>query len=91
MKTLIESSIEIYGMGHPDTKTVFNIKDDKERSNIRFKSLTTISGRKLTVNYKYTENDAEVADKLQMVIVKSDDEQVVKDFILAEINNKLNS
>jgi hypothetical protein len=91
MKTLIESSIEIYGMGHPDTKTVFNIKDETERSNMRFKSLTTISGRKLTVNYKYTENDAEVADKLQMVIVKSDDEQVVKDFILAEINNKLNS
>jgi hypothetical protein len=27
MKTLIEKSIEIYGMGHPDTKTVFKIED----------------------------------------------------------------
>lgn len=27
MKTLIETSIQIYGMGHPDTKTIFQIQD----------------------------------------------------------------
>lgn len=25
MKTLVEKSIEIYGIGHPETKTVFNL------------------------------------------------------------------
>jgi hypothetical protein len=90
MKTLIEKSIEIYGMGHPQTKTVFNIEKEEDRNHMRFKSLTTISGRKLTVWFKYSENDVEIKDKLQMTIVKSDDENTIKDFILAEINNSLN-
>jgi uncharacterized membrane protein YvbJ len=89
MKTLIEKSIEIYGMGHPDTKTVFNIEKEEERNHLRFKSLTTISGRKLTVWFKYSENDVEIKDKLQMTIVKSDDENTIKDFILAQINTYL--
>jgi hypothetical protein len=89
MKTLIEKSIEIYGMGHPDTKTVFNIEKEEDRNHMRFKSLTTISGRKLTVWFKYSENDVEIKDKLQMTIVKSDDENTIKDFILAQINTYL--
>jgi hypothetical protein len=89
MKTLIENSIEIYGMGHPDTKTVFNIEKEEDRNHLRFKSLTTISGRKLTVWFKYSENDVETQDKLQMTIVKSDDENTIKDFILAQINTYL--
>ena len=89
MKTLIENSIEIYGMGHPDTKTVFNIEKEEDRNHMRFKSLTTISGRKLTVWFKYSENDVEIKDKLQMTIVKSDDENTIKDFILAQINTYL--
>jgi hypothetical protein len=32
----------------------------------------------------------EVADKIQMKLVKSMDEQVIKDFIVQEINNNLN-
>jgi hypothetical protein len=89
MKTLIENSIEIYGMGHPDTKTVFNIEKEEDRNHLRFKSLTTISGRKLTVWFKYLENDVETQDKLQMTIVKSSDENTIKDFILAQINTYL--
>lgn len=89
MKTLIEKSIEIYGMGHPDTKTVFNIEKEEDRNHMRFKSLATISGRKLSVHFKYTEDDKEVQDKLQMTIVKSEDETVIKDFILTTINDYL--
>jgi hypothetical protein len=90
MKTLIEKSIEIYGMGHPQTKTVFNIEKEIERKDLRFKSLTTISGRKLTVWFKYTENDIESNDKLPMTVIKSDNETEIKDFILTQINNYLN-
>jgi hypothetical protein len=90
MKTLIEKSIEIYGMGHPNTKTVFNIEKEEDRNHMRFKSLTTISGRKLSIHFKYTENDTEIQDRLQMTIIKSEDEAEIKDFILSEINNKLN-
>jgi ribosomal protein S4E len=89
MKTLIENSIKIYGMGHPDTKTVFNIEKEEDRNHLRFKSLTTISGRKLTVWFKYAENDVETQDKLQMTIIKSVDENEIKDFILAQISSKL--
>jgi hypothetical protein len=89
MKTLIENSIKIFGMGHPDTKTTFNIEKEEDRNHLRFKSLTTISGRKLTVWFKYSENEVEIKDKLQMTIVKSDDENTIKDFILAQINTYL--
>jgi hypothetical protein len=69
MKTLIENSIKIFGMGHPDTKTVFNIEKEEDRNHFRFKSLATISGRKLTVSFKYTEDDVEAQDKLQMKVI----------------------
>ena len=89
MKTLIEKSIEIYGMGHPDTKTIFNIEKEEDRNDMRFKSLTTISGRKLTVHFKFEENEVELSDKLQMVIPVSDDEIIIKNFILNKINEYL--
>ena len=114
MKALVEKSIEIYGMGHPEVKTVFHLntipvlteeateeqkKEVKEKQSenekiskdMRFTSLTKISGRKLTVGFKYSEDGKEVQDKLQMTIVKSDSEQDIKDFILNSINNQLNN
>jgi len=89
MKTLIENSIQIYGMGHPETKTVFNIKNESERQHMRFKSLTKISGRKLSVFFDYDENDQKKSNKLQLVITKSEDENVIKQFIVDEINKIL--
>jgi hypothetical protein len=77
-------------MGHPNTKTIFNIEKEEDRNHMRFKPLTDISGRKLTVWFKYEEESVETADKLQMTIVKSDDETEIKDFILSEINNYIN-
>jgi hypothetical protein len=90
MKTLIENTIEIYGIGHPETKTVFNIKNEGERNHVRFKPLTVISERKLTIWFKYTENEKEYSDNILLTIIKSNDENEIKEFILNEINNKLN-
>lgn len=113
MKTLIEKSIELYGMGHPDVKTVFKLNaipvlsedaTDKEIEEIegkktenekilkdtRFKSLVTISGRKLSAFFDYEEDEVKKSDKLQLTIPKTDDESEIKDFILQSINSHLN-
>jgi hypothetical protein len=87
MKTLIENSIKINGIGHPDTKTIFDTEDKKT---FRFKPLTDISGRKLSVHFKYSEDDKEIGHKVQMVIPKTDSEEEIKEFILTQINNSLN-
>jgi hypothetical protein len=89
MKTLIEKSIEIKGIGVLNPKTIFNIENENEKKHFKYKSLTNISGRKLSIHFKYTENDIEVQDKLQMTIIKSEDETEIKDFILTQINSYL--
>lgn len=89
MKTLIEKSIRIGGIGHPETKTVFGIENESERNHPRFKQLTAISGRKLSVFFKYEENGVENSDKLQLSIISSDNENDIKNFILEQINNHL--
>lgn len=113
MKTLVEKSIEIYGMGHPEVKTVFSLntipslkknatEDDKEEvknmelenkeilNDIRFKSLETISGRKLTVFFKYNENNAEVQSEVNISIPFKLTEDKIKKLILNEIKKELN-
>ena len=112
MKTLIENSIEIYGISHSKSKTIFHLKtipalteeateeekkevinlkleNEKLLNDTKFVSLTKISGRKLTIDFKYLEDNKEIQDKLQMTIPKSDDEQIIKDFIINSINNYL--
>lgn len=89
-KTLIEKSIEIYGMGHPEVKTVFNIENESDRQNPLFRDLTRISGRTLTVWFSYTENEVTVPSKMQMSIPKDLDESAVKAYILGAINETLN-
>lgn len=91
MKTLIEKSIVVRGIGRPATKTVFSIDNESEREDPLFKSLTAISGRTLSVWFKFTENGEEKSDRLQLTIIKSDSEQDIKAFILDQINNRLNS
>ena len=89
MKTLIEKSIVIRGIGSPQTKTVFNIKNESEKTLMGFKSLTVIAGRKLTIEFKYEEGGIEKSDKIQVSIPRVETENEVKDFILNEINNSL--
>jgi hypothetical protein len=89
MKQLIQDSIEIYGLGRPDVKTIFTIKDDKEKGDRLYCSLDKISGRKLTVSFKSSENELETVGAIQMSIPSGLDEIAVKDFILATINDSL--
>lgn len=56
---------------------------------LNYKSLIKISGRKLTVNFSYLEGNNKFEDKLQMTIIKSEDESVIKDFIISQINDYL--
>jgi len=89
MKTLIEKSIKIGGIGPYEPKTIFTIEKEQEKKDYKYKSLTTISGRKLSVFFDYTENEQKVSDRLQLVIIKSEDEQEIKTFILNSINTYL--
>jgi hypothetical protein len=111
-KTLIEKSLVINGMGHPETKTIFQLntipvlaedateedktgvkqkelENEKILSDIRFKSLATISGRKLCVDYKYLDGEIETDGRIQLSIPFSMNQDEVKDFILSEINKTL--
>jgi hypothetical protein len=89
MKTLIENSIKFKGIGHPDTKTIFNIENDSEKDDLRYKSLIKISGRKLVVNFDYSEDDNTKTDKFLITVIKSESEDEIKSYILDEINNFL--
>lgn len=89
MTSVVENSIQIYGMGHPDTITVFNMKSEEDRKHFRFKNLTSIINRKLTIWFD-TENDGVVKKEnfLKMTIPNGTEEEI-KDFILEEINKTL--
>lgn len=113
MKELIQNTIEFYGMGRPDVKTIFHLKDaelppnptPQEEVEVRklqvenqiilnnplFKSLTTIAGRRLSAFFKYKENGVEKEGRVQMQVIKSDDEQAIKTFILDTINQHLSN
>lgn len=87
MKTLIEKSIKIPGIGHPDTKTVFNIDSEQDKKDLRFKSLTVISGRKLSILFDYDEDGEVKSSRIQLTIPQTNDEEVIKQFILDQINS----
>lgn len=89
-KTLIEKSIVINGIGRPDTKTIFTIEKEEDKKDMLYRSLDRISGRKLSVNFKYTEGETENSSKVQLSIPFGLDEEGVKTFILDEINKSLN-
>ena len=89
MKTLIENTVHFKGIGHSDAKTIFNIENEDEKNHLRFTSLTKISGRKLSVFFKYEENNSEVSDKLQLYIPRVNNEAEIKNFILDSINEYL--
>ena len=87
-KQLVEKSIKINGMGKPGKKTIFTIENDFEKTLPTYSSLKEISGRKLTIEYNYLEDETEKSDRLQMIIPFDLNEDEVKTFILSEINNK---
>jgi len=89
MKTLIESSIEIKGIGKQNPLTLFNIESEDEKLSNRYVPLTKISGRKLGVVFKYDEDGDVKVDKILLSIIESQDEMEIKNFIVAEINSYL--
>lgn len=86
MKKLIENSIKIKGIGHPDTKTVF---DNVDPENHEFMPLTEIFNRSLSILYKYEEDGEEKLDKIFLKIINSQNEEEIKSFILENINKQL--
>ena len=88
-KTLIETSIVIKGMGRPDIKTIFNIEKEEDKNNMLYRSLDKISGRKLSVDFKYSEGKTETSSRVQISIPFNLNEDEVKAFILEEINKTL--
>lgn len=89
IKTLIEKSIVINGMGRPDIKTIFNIENEFEKKQFLYRSLQRISGRKLIIDFKYSEGEIENSSKIQTSIPFNLNEDEVKAFILDEINKTL--
>jgi hypothetical protein len=87
MKTLIESSIIVRGIGKPNSKTVFHEDHDKESYD--YICLSKISGRKLSVFFKYTEDNIEKDDRLQMSIPRGLECEEVQEFIVLQLNNYL--
>ena len=84
MKNIIESSVIIKGIGPFESLTIFNSTDT---TNPRYVDISKISGRKLSVYFKYTEGEdvTEKQAQVRLVIPTGLDEQGVKDFILTQI------
>jgi len=87
-KQIIEKSIKIIGLGYLKSKTIFNIEDELEKLELEYQDLKKLNGRKLTIEYKYLEDEIEKSDRIQMSIPFDLNEDEVKTFILSEINNK---
>ena len=89
MKTLIESSIRFRGVGHPETKTVFSIENESERTDRRFKSLTSIQGRRLVATFDYEEGDTKKKGYLLLTVIRSEDETTIRQSIVDAITAHL--
>lgn len=88
MKTLIEKSIIIEGIGY-EAKTIFSISSEADKKRITYKTLDKISGRKINIAFKYSEEETEGSSRIQLSIPFNLNEDEVKAFILEEINKTL--
>ena len=78
MKNLIENSIQIYGIGHPDTITIFNMKSEEDRNHPRFKNLEVLKNRTLTVWFDYQEEGSIVKEQsVKMTIPNESEENII--------------
>lgn len=90
MKNLVEKSIKLMGIGHPDTKTIFDIQDEKEKQNFRYKSLDAWTNRQMSLTFKYTvdSDPKEIVQTLKFQ-VPDKTENEIKDFVLNLIDEEL--
>lgn len=89
MKILIINSIQIYGIGDPNTKTVFNIKSELDRNHIKFKNLEVLQNRKLTVWFNYEENGTVFKENSLKLTIPVGTELEIKEYIITQINQNL--
>lgn len=89
MKNLIENSIQIYGIGQPDTITIFNIQSEEDRNHPRFKNLEVLKNRKLTVWFDYEQDGNVIKEKNIKLTIPNENEENIKNFILEKINDSL--
>ena len=86
MKTLVENSVVLKGIGKIHAKTIFN-SSDREAS--KYFDISELSGDRIYVEYSYTEDEALKTGSLVMVLAKSLTEEEVRDAILAQIQSEL--
>jgi hypothetical protein len=67
-------------------KEIENQKILKDRS---FISLTEIKGRRLVIKFEWQEGEVKTKDKVLLYIPRTESEEEIKEFILAEINSKI--
>lgn len=91
MKTLIQESIKFIGIPEPETLTIFNIKNDFEKKQRFYKELTFISGRKLMVKFDVEEDGRKSNMMMPISILRSNNEEEIKQNILNSINEKINN
>jgi hypothetical protein len=91
MKNLIEKSVKFKGIGSPETFTEFNLENEYSTKNPKFKSLTRLSGRTITILFDVQENDEVVSMSTRMEIIRSSDVTVIKNNITDHINSIINN
>jgi hypothetical protein len=89
MKTLIEKTIKVRGIGNPSKKTIFTIDGEYQRNTLEYYNIEKISGRKLSVEYSFTNDSTKESSFIQLVIPTNLTEVEVKDFIIEQINAQL--
>ena len=91
MKNLIQESIKFIGIPEPETLTIFNIKNDFEKKQRLYKELTFISGRKLMVKFDVEEDGRKSKVMMPISVLRSNNEEEIKQNILDSINEKINN
>jgi hypothetical protein len=66
------------------------IENTKINNDINFMSLVKIKGRTLTIDFDYNDGEVKKTDKILLSIPNVDSQDTIKEFILNEINTKIN-
>lgn len=92
MKTLIQNSIFVNKIRKgPNAITAFNMIDDSQKNSIKYVDISKVAGTTISVNYSYQENDQTFLDSIYLSVPSGLSELQIKDFVISEIENKLNA
>jgi hypothetical protein len=92
MKTLIEKTIKVRGIGNPQRKNIFTIENEFETRLPDYYNIEKICGRTLRVDYSFNNDQGAVQFAfIQLVIPFGLTELEVKDFIVEEITTAINN